>query len=636
MDPAAHDGDVTMGAQSTISSTATTPTPSNIQRQNSNPSTTSRSRPRNVRGLSLAPTPISHTTSSSSYTSLGESASVIAAQRGGLSATPGTPRLNAAAISRPGTPSLVRALTPLLGPPRTPGVGYAPLTPATPAGVVFSPNTPLYSPNALPPSKTAKLKSQLTSFLPARHTYFHAKITVEQLSSVPFVGGQFGVRWKFKNVHRHSAAQAEEGAHEEGQGIFGRMTSKSKGGSAKDKGKAREHPEANEFGGFHAQHQDSIASTATSSSMDTTTTSGSSSSATWSSTSMSSMGSNSSVATKTTPSTNLSRNFYSPYASASTTTMSPNSREAQYGPSQYLFNVTPAADGPSPSTTSTPSDPSSSLLFSPNAQSFSSNAAHGPTGVLSPMSPAFSVVSPTVTVMAQGRAINGNSTAPSGGTSQPAQIGHLSTARGMTRYLPLKDHSITFNFPLEAIVKMDVNRSATTATSETGDGSEGGLGLGAPEPNPYDPHSQSSTSISSMMAQANQQAKPNLQPSPLKLVVMQRVVPDDPGSVPQNPRLGAVSINLAEYVGKGKVERRFLLKESKVNATLKLAIEVNYMSGYQGYIAPPLPKAEIQGGIEGFLKQHDTLLTKKKVKDDGCVGGRQGRSVYGTRKGCPG
>jgi hypothetical protein len=53
------------------------------------------------------------------------------------------------------------------------------------------------------------------------------------------------------------------------------------------------------------------------------------------------------------------------------------------------------------------------------------------------------------------------------------------------------------------------------------------------------------------------------------------------------------------------------------SAPLQLAIEVNYMSGYQGYIAPPLPKAEIQGGIEGFLKQHDTLLTKKKVKTMG-------------------
>lgn len=41
------------------------------------------------------------------------------------------------------------------------------------------------------------------------------------------------------------------------------------------------------------------------------------------------------------------------------------------------------------------------------------------------------------------------------------------------------------------------------------------------------------------------------------------------------------------------------------------------MSGYQGYIAPPLPKAEILGGIEGFLKQHDNLLSKKKVKTMG-------------------
>ncbi|KAJ3528085.1 hypothetical protein NMY22_g9543 [Coprinellus aureogranulatus] len=409
------------------------------------------------------------------------------------------------------------------------------------------------------------------------------------------------------------------------------MTARTKSANGKDKGKGREHhPEVNEFGGhaaskpYHPQHQDSIASTATTSSMDTATTSESSSTA-WSSTSSSSIASNSSAATKmassnSTPSTNLSRNFYSPYTSTNPSTVSPTSREAQYGPSQYLF-ANAAADGSSPSAASTPSDPSTSLLFSPNTQSFSSNAAHGPSGVLSPMSPGFNVVSPTGTVT-QGRPVNGN--APTNGASQPTQIGHLSAARGMTRYLPLKDHSITFNFPLEAIVKMDVTRSAapSAATSDPtldGHGVDGASGaLAAGELNPYDPHSHSSNSISSMMPQgALQSPKPNLQPSPLKLVVMQRVVPDDPSSVPQNPRLGAVFINLAEYVGKGKVERRFLLKESRVNATLKLSIEVNYLSGYQGYIAPPLPKAEILGGIEGFLKQHDNLLSKKKVKTMG-------------------
>jgi hypothetical protein len=49
--------------------------------------------------------------------------------------------------------------------------------------------------------------------------------------------------------------------------------------------------------------------------------------------------------------------------------------------------------------------------------------------------------------------------------------------------------------------------------------------------------------------------------------------------------LGIVHINLAEYVGKGPVTRRYLLRESKTNATLKLTIEVKWLSGEQDYIA---------------------------------------------------
>ena len=61
-----------------------------------------------------------------------------------------------------------------------------------------------------------------------------------------------------------------------------------------------------------------------------------------------------------------------------------------------------------------------------------------------------------------------------------------------------------------------------------------------------------------------------LLPNPLKLVVMQRVIADDLDRNPSNTRLGAVYLNLAEYVGQGSVERRYLLRESKTNATLKL------------------------------------------------------------------
>lgn len=93
-----------------------------------------------------------------------------------------------------------------------------------------------------------------------------------------------------------------------------------------------------------------------------------------------------------------------------------------------------------------------------------------------------------------------------------------------------------------------------------------------------------------------------LLPNPLKLVVMQRVIPDDPDGNPSNPRLGAVYLNLAEYVGQGSVERRYLLRESKTNATLKLTIELEHMGGETQYIPPPLPKGEILTGIAGFLE----------------------------------
>jgi hypothetical protein len=51
--------------------------------------------------------------------------------------------------------------------------------------------------------------------------------------------------------------------------------------------------------------------------------------------------------------------------------------------------------------------------------------------------------------------------------------------------------------------------------------------------------------------------------------VSQRVIPGDPDA-PRNPRLGAVSLNLAQYVDAGVVTRLYLLRQSKTNATLKV------------------------------------------------------------------
>ena len=146
--------------------------------------------------------------------------------------------------------------------------------------------------------------------------------------------------------------------------------------------------------------------------------------------------------------------------------------------------------------------------------------------------------------------------------------------RGTTPFLKLKDHSVIWSHTLDTLLKFDIDRETS-----------------------------------------------QIHPNPLKLVVMQRVIPDDPDGTPQNPRLGAVYLNLAEYIGKGSVERKYLLKESKTNSVLKvpccfsclyrllmlffffvkLTIELEYVSGETIYIAPPLPKGEILNEITGFL-----------------------------------
>lgn len=50
---------------------------------------------------------------------------------------------------------------------------------------------------------------------------------------------------------------------------------------------------------------------------------------------------------------------------------------------------------------------------------------------------------------------------------------------------------------------------------------------------------------------------------------LQRVIHGDPDA-PRNPRVGSIYLNLAQYVSAGIVTRRYLLRQSKTNATLKV------------------------------------------------------------------
>jgi len=136
-----------------------------------------------------------------------------------------------------------------------------------------------------------------------------------------------------------------------------------------------------------------------------------------------------------------------------------------------------------------------------------------------------------------------------------------SVARGSTPWMPLQSYNVKWDQPVNVQVQMDVHR-------ETGE----------------------------------------LLANELKLVVMQRVIPGDPDS-PRQPRLGAVYLNLAEYADAGPVTRRYLLRESKTNATLKLTIELEFAGGEKHYHAPPLQKGEILASVTGLLSNNDLLRT---------------------------
>ncbi|KAG1872918.1 hypothetical protein DFJ58DRAFT_760351 [Suillus subalutaceus] len=141
-----------------------------------------------------------------------------------------------------------------------------------------------------------------------------------------------------------------------------------------------------------------------------------------------------------------------------------------------------------------------------------------------------------------------------------------SPAKGHTAFEQLKEHSVAWEHTLDVMVQIGIGRE----TNELG-GCEA------------------------------------------KFVVMQRVIPGDPDA-PRNPRLGAVSLNLAQYVDAGVVTRRYLLRQSKTNATLKLTVQLEHISGESSYIAPPLPKGEILSGVAGLL-DNDIFRTRPRTLD---------------------
>ena len=79
--------------------------------------------------------------------------------------------------------------------------------------------------SSTPAPPTHGLRSQLGHLLP-KHAVFQVRLEIEQLSNVPLIKGEFGVRWKFKSV-------------QSGSGLLGKMKGGSRTWSGQGKGKAK-------------------------------------------------------------------------------------------------------------------------------------------------------------------------------------------------------------------------------------------------------------------------------------------------------------------------------------------------------------------------------------------------------------
>lgn len=204
----------------------------------------------------------------------------------------------------------------------------------------------------------------------------------------------------------------------------------------------------------------------------------------------------------------------------------------------------------------------------------------------------------------------GDSINADGSAAQPT---HSTERRGTTPVRPLRDHTCTWDFPVTQLVKIGISQHALAAS-----GSRHSLALAAAGEThtPAISRTGSSTSLANLTRHGEHGVAPHVQvngrrpthPPPgkkgssgsrsgpgqlgagphsesgLKLVIYQHTPPDaDRARTTLHGHghahavvFGVVNLDLAEYasdeagMGRGGVSRRYLLKQGKTNATIKV------------------------------------------------------------------
>ncbi|KAK6534234.1 hypothetical protein TWF281_005565 [Arthrobotrys megalospora] len=129
----------------------------------------------------------------------------------------------------------------------------------------------------------------------------------------------------------------------------------------------------------------------------------------------------------------------------------------------------------------------------------------------------------------------------------------LAESRGRTSKIPIKEHRVTWRYTKELVVKMTVDR--------------GGM----------------------------------LSPTYLDLEVIQEY------SGRERIILGTLELNLAEYVGRDRETRRYLMQASKINSTVQISTELKQISGDTSFKVPELRPAQVFSGIAGVVMSEPTV-----------------------------
>ncbi|BGP15859.1 hypothetical protein JCM10213v2_003848 [Rhodosporidiobolus nylandii] len=138
---------------------------------------------------------------------------------------------------------------------------------------------------------------------------------------------------------------------------------------------------------------------------------------------------------------------------------------------------------------------------------------------------------------------------------------HRPEPRGSTSFIPLRQHTATFNREITCPVSIPL-RSLPSSSSSRGAA-----------------------------------ARYELQPSPVRLSLKQEVLAGaDEGGKREEVRLGEVVLDLSQFVGQKNEDvrpRRYLLQDCKSNAVLRVTVRMELIEGEANFVAPPLRSGQV-------------------------------------------